>query len=353
MIKINSSKNVIFLYPEITPYFIGCINNFSNNFPKIKLHIVYDSIFKTVIVNKNANYTLTQKNKFSLKQHLYDYCFSLNPDLILISGRMYKDYLYVAKKIKKICKTVTVQDSIYTNSIKQFIIRIFSFFLYKRYFDKFWGVGHLQRKFALDIGYDNENIYDGFYVADKIFFDSSKKHKFYGKKITFLFIGRLVDEKNILRFVEAIDIINKKDNLEHKINIIGSGYLKDKLLQFKFVNYRGLLNQKEIINIANKSDVFCLPSKFEPWGVVTHEMTALGLPVLISKNCGSIDLVKSGKNGFVFDPLDYNSMITAIRKFILLPKAEKMQFSLNSIKISKTINHDLWNKTLHSLIVTK
>ena len=84
--------------------------------------------------------------------------------------------------------------------------------------------------------------------------------------------------------------------------------------------------------------------------VVTHEMTALGLPVLISKNCGSIDLVKSGKNGFVFDPLDYNSMITAIRKFILLPKAEKMQFSLNSIKISKTINHDLWNKTLHSLI---
>ena len=345
--------NIIFLYPEITPYFIGCINNFSQNFPKIKLYIVYDSIFKTVLLNTNSNYTLIQKNNFSLKQQLYDYCYNLNPELILISGRMYKDYLYVAKKFKKICKIVTVQDSIYTNSIKQFIIKIFSFFLYRRYFDKFWGVGHLQRKFALDVGYTNENIYDGFYVADKIFFDAPKKRKFFGKKITFLFVGRLVDEKNILRFVKAIDYINKQDNLENKINIIGKGYLKEKLLKFNCVNYRGLLNQEDIINIAHKSDVFCLPSKYEPWGVVTHEMTALGLPVLISKNCGSIDLVKSGKNGFVFDPLSDNSIISAIRKFILLPKAKKIQFSLNSIKISKTINHCLWNKTLHSLIVGK
>ena len=346
----NVSKKIIFLYPELTPYFIGCINVFSNSFPEINFYIVYDTIFKKINLKINPKYLLIQKNKFQSKKELYYYCVNLKPSLIIISGRMYSDYLYVAKKMKSNCTRVTVQDTIYIKSFKQLIIRNLSFFLYKRYFDKFWGVGDLQRKFALDIGYQNKDIYNGFYVADKIFFKASKTHNFSEKNLTFLFIGRLVEEKNIIRLVRLIDSINLDDNMNHKINIIGSGYLKNKILKYKCVNYKGLLNQKEIIDIAHHSDVFCLPSSYEPWGVVTHEMTALGLPVLISNKCGSADLVKNGINGFKFDPLDDFSIISAINKFTLLSNSQKKGFSLNSIKISKTITHNLWNKTLLSLI---
>lgn len=351
MKKSNETKNIIFLYPEITSYFLGCINHFSENFPKINIHIVYDTIFKKVLLNNNIDYSLIQKNEFYSKKDLCDFCLNLNPSLIIISGRMYGEYLYVAKKFKNICPRVTAQDSIYTNTFKQFIIKRFSFFLYRRYFDKFWGVGSLQRKFALEISYRNEDIYNGFYVADKIFFEASREHNFSKKNLTFLFVGRLVNEKNILTFIRIIELINKEDNVKHKINIIGSGYLKDKLLEFKCVDYKGLLNQKEIISIAHQSDVFCLPSKYEPWGVVTHEMAALGLPILISNKCGSADLVKNEINGFKFDPLNDFSMISAIKKFTSLSNSQKKDFSLNSIKISKTITHTLWNKTLLSLIV--
>ena len=345
------SKKIIFLYPELTPYFIGCINVFSHNFPKINLHIIYDTVFEKVSLENNLKYSLTQKDEFQSKKDLYYFCFNLKPSVIIISGRMYSDYLYVAKKMKNICKRVTVQDTIYIKSFKQFIIRNLSFFLYKRYFDEFWGVGDLQRKFALDIGYQKQNIYNGFYVADKIFFEASKKHEFSKKNTTFLFIGRLVEEKNIMRLIRLIESINHEDNLNHKINIIGSGHLKNNIIKYKCVNYKGSLNQRQIIDVAYNSDVFCLPSTYEPWGVVTHEMVALGLPILISNKCGSADLVKNGINGFKFDPLNDFSIISAIKKFTSLSNTQKKDFSLNSIKISKNITHDLWNKTLLSLII--
>ena len=350
-LKYKMPKKIIFLYPELTPYFMGCLNVFSDHSPKINLHIVYDKVFEKVLLKNNPKYSLTQKDEFQSKKDLYFYCFNLKPSAIIISGRMYSEYLYVAKKMKNVCTRVTVQDTIYSKSFKKLITRNLSFFLYKRYFDKFWGVGDLQRKFALDIGYQEQNIYDGFYVADKIFFEASKKNEFSKNNTTFLFIGRLVEEKNILRLVRLIESINHDENVNHKINIIGSGYLKDKILKYKCVNYKGSLNQRQIIDIANDSDVFCLPSIYEPWGVVTHEMVALGLPVLISNKCGSGDLVKNEINGFKFDPLNDFSIISAIKKFTSLSNSQKKDFSLNSIKISKTITHTLWNKTLLSLTV--
>lgn len=350
MKKSNNVKNVIFLYPELTPYFIGCLNSFCYNFPKINLHIVYNNKFQNLIVNENAKYSLIKRSEFQNKEKLFEYCIGLRPSIIIISGRMFSDYLYVAKKIKKVCTRVTVQDTLYRKSLKQLVLKNLSFCLYKRYFDKFWGVGTLQRKFALDIGFKEKDIYNGFYVADKIFFESSKKDSFSKKNLAFLFIGRLVKEKNIMRLVKLLELINIKDNSDHRINIIGDGYLKNKILKFKCVDYKGVLNQAEIISVAQKSDVFCLPSKYEPWGVVTHEMTALGLPILISDKCGSADLVTNGVNGFTFNPLDEASIISIIRKFISLSNTEKKEFSLNSIKISKKITHNQWNNTLLSLL---
>ncbi|MCI0749608.1 MAG: glycosyltransferase [Nevskiales bacterium] len=48
---------------------------------------------------------------------------------------------------------------------------------------------------------------------------------------------------------------------------------------------------------------FVHASTREPWGVVVNEALSAGLPVLVSKPCGSApDLVREGRNGFTFDP---------------------------------------------------
>lgn len=350
-LSLTKSKNIIFLYAEITPYLIGCLNYFIRKNKSFKLHIVYNNIFKNLEIKEKYGLSFISNKDFSDKDDLFKFCFHLNPCVLIVSGRMFNDYLYVSKRMKDITTRVTVQDTIYKNSLKQIITSKLSNILYLRYFDKFWGIGELQKKFARSIGFKGEDIFDGFYVADRKFFENCNICSFKNKDLNILFIGRLVKEKNIIRLIEVIERINKTSNSKHKVTIIGNGPLIDRIKQHNVVNYLGLKTQDEIIEIAIKCDVFCLPSTYEPWGVVTHEMAALGLPIISSILCGSsYDLVEEGYNGYKFNPHSDESIETAFKKFISLSQIEKRNHSSNSISIAKKINHDNWNKTILSII---
>ena len=345
------ARNIIFLYAELTPYFIGCLDYFTEKNPSYKVHVIFKDVFTNIKLKESPGIRFISDEVFNSRENLFKCCFDLKPCLLFVSGRMYSNYLYVAKMMKNITIRVTVQDTIYTNSLKQILTRKFSYILYMQYYDKFWGIGKLQKKFANDIGFRDQDIFNGFYVADNKFFKKSKVFAYEGKDLNILFIGRLVKEKNILRLINVINKINYEENSNHKISIIGHGPLINKIREYKIVNYLGLKTQNEIIEIALKCDVFCLPSIYEPWGVVTHEMTALGMPIIASKLCGSShDLVNEGYNGFTFNPYDKSSIKGAFEKFISLSKSEKRNLSLNSIEISKKITHDNWNQTIISIL---
>lgn len=316
------------------------------------IQVVYLQVFKNIKLKNTNNLNFVAKQEFKNRSDLLIFANKLDPEVILISGRMNSDYLYIAKNFHKRAIRVTLQDTLFTNSIKQKIQRCFSRFLYKRYFDKFWGIGLQQANYAKFIGFKEKDIYSGFYVAAKIFFENYIPNKIhYKSKFKFLYVGRLVKEKNIVQFSSVLESINNQFKSNHEILIIGEGYLYNKLRKFNCVKLLGLKTQKEIINIAKESDVFSLPSVYEPWGVVVHEMTALGLPVLCSSNCGSsFNLVKDDFNGYVFDPFDKQSIRSAIIKIININSNLYAKFSKNSNLLSRKINHDNWNKTLNKLI---
>ena len=125
----------------------------------------------------------------------------------------------------------------------------------------------------------------------------------------FLYVGRLVKEKNIIKAAKVIDKINLKSKSQHKLLLIGEGYLLSKLKKYNCIKYLGLKTQSEIIKIVDNSHAFILPSIYEPWGVVVHEMTAIGMPVIVSNKSGSsYDLVIDGYNGFKFNPNNFKSI---------------------------------------------
>lgn len=63
-----------------------------------------------------------------------------------------------------------------------------------------------------------------------------------------------------------------------------------------------------------------LPSLYgETWGLVVNEAMASGIPVLVSRKCGSSEtLVRDGVNGFLFDPDNIRSIEQTLLKFFLL-----------------------------------
>ena len=345
-----NKPSIVFLYAEITPYLLGCINFFNEKNKDIALTIIYNKVFPTLDLESQKAHFIC-RNKFKTKKHFLFEIKKLNPNILLVSGRMDSYYLYVSRKLKHYSTRVCLFDTIHRKDFTQYLKKIFSGFLYKPYFDYMWGVGTPQIAFALDIGYKIEKIKRGFYVADTIFFKNFFQPNFISKNFNFLFIGRLVKEKNIITLASVIDKINLEFNSNHRLGVIGEGPQLDQILQFNCVDYLGLKNQSQIIKISKSYHAFCLPSIYEPWGVVIHEMTALGLPILSSNKCGAAnDLVIEGENGYKFDPNKFESIYDALITYIKLPNPKKTTLSLNSNKIARSINHESWNNTLLSFL---
>lgn len=119
--------------------------------------------------------------------------------------------------------------------------------------------------------------------VDLLQFRPGKKQK--KRKLTILFVGRLVEEKGLLDLISAYQSIQK---LPVKIQIVGKGPLKNKIKQNK--NISVLSNRYENIQIIyQNADIMVIPSKTtrtweEQYGMVVVEAMASGLPIIAYKS---------------------------------------------------------------------
>lgn len=88
----------------------------------------------------------------------------------------------------------------------------------------------------------------------------------------------------------------------------GDGILKENLLlkaeELGIKNrviFLGFVNQSQLPAIYKSTDVFVLPSEYEPFGVVVNEAMVCGCVPVTSDRVGAhYDLIKDGENGFVY-----------------------------------------------------
>src|SRR5262249_7670950 len=70
----------------------------------------------------------------------------------------------------------------------------------------------------------------------------------------------------------------------------------------------GFLQYDQLPLYYGLAGAFIHPGKAEPWGLVLNEAAASGLPLLVSHTVGAgYELLRSGENGFHFDPFDTDS----------------------------------------------
>lgn len=132
------------------------------------------------------------------------------------------------------------------------------------------------------------------------------------KEVTnFIFVGRLVPVKNIELLIL---VFNTCPDLH--LDIVGFGVLENYLkgLACRNISFQGAIDNKQLPYIYQKSDVFILPSKSEPWGLVVEEALNNGLPVIISDRVGCGDDVVTSENGLKFMWNDPQSLLQAIRQ---------------------------------------
>ena len=81
------------------------------------------------------------------------------------------------------------------------------------------------------------------------------------------------------------------------------------------VRMLGFVNQTQLPSVYRASDVFVLPSDYEPFGLVVNEAMLCGCAVAVSDRVGAgPDLVQAGITGFVFPCGDVESLAQILRE---------------------------------------
>lgn len=160
----------------------------------------------------------------------------------------------------------------------------------------------------------------------------------------YLFVGRVTKEKGI---VELCEFAVKKGIY---LDIVGNGRLFDELTEKYKGNERiifhGWQNYDYISSIMQKSRALIFPSLWyecEPLTVL--EAKSIGLPVLVSSLCASVEDVTE-KSGLIFNPYNYDEFSKAIdllddndviREFSINSKREFEEYEQNNLHYEQLV----------------
>ena len=126
-----------------------------------------------------------------------------------------------------------------------------------------------------------------------------------------LFVGRLVDHKNLASLVRAAAIL-RNDPKDHQILLAGEGpqrsLLTKSIDESGCTNIRLLGQREDIDKLLQIADVLVLPSFREGLSNAILEAMSAGTPVVATSVGGNVELLQNGKTGLLYPSNDHEAL---------------------------------------------
>ena len=137
-----------------------------------------------------------------------------------------------------------------------------------------------------------------------------------------LYASKFIARKKPEDLLEAYAAVARDPALRNPALVfVGDGEMRPALearvaaLGVDGVRFAGFRNQSALPAFYDLCDVFVLPSRLEPWGLVINEVMNAGRAVIASDEVGAVaDLVRDGENGFVFPAGDVAALADRLRR---------------------------------------
>jgi glycosyltransferase involved in cell wall biosynthesis len=142
-----------------------------------------------------------------------------------------------------------------------------------------------------------------------------------------LFASKLQERKRCADLLAAHRLLKRsRPYLLPYLLIVGDGEERPRLEQQAAgdpdVHFLGFRNQTELPRYFDLCDVFVLPSRHEPWGLVVNEAMNAGRTVVVSNDVGcQQDLVREGETGAVFPVGDVAALAAALERVLATPES--------------------------------
>ncbi|HET8613226.1 MAG TPA: glycosyltransferase family 1 protein [Sphingomonas sp.] len=144
------------------------------------------------------------------------------------------------------------------------------------------------------------------------------------KEVAIGFVGRLVMEKGLDVFSEAIDLLARR-GVKHRVLVVGDGPAREwfeKRLPDSAV-FAGFQRGPDLGRAVASMDMLFNPSVTETFGNVTLEAMAAGIPVVAADATGSRSLVDEGVTGRLVRPGAVVAFADALAAYALDPEARR------------------------------
>jgi glycosyltransferase involved in cell wall biosynthesis len=140
-----------------------------------------------------------------------------------------------------------------------------------------------------------------------------------GNKFSILFVGRDFERKGGAVLVRAFAQLHKEQP-ECVLTIVGPTRLPPAILDQPGIDFRGPISDRETLsNLYARSDVFCLPALYEPYGLVIQEALAHGTPCIVSDVGALYELTGYGNGGSMVQAGDETDLLAALRLYATNP----------------------------------
>lgn len=133
-----------------------------------------------------------------------------------------------------------------------------------------------------------------------------------------LFVGRDFIRKGGDLVVDAFLILNEKYLKNAELYIIGSNPSINTTNSNIYII--GDIPSERLSEYFNKCDIFCMPSRFEAYGLVFIEALVYGLPCIGRNAYEMKEFIKDGENGYLIE--NDNAEILALKMYELLNNTE-------------------------------
>jgi len=172
-------------------------------------------------------------------------------------------------------------------------------------------------------GVDEEKIrvvYEGYEKARSMKHETGIMNRV--QKPHLLFIGRLEERKNVMRTIEAFEILKDRYQILQELLLVGKpgyGYqkIRFKIQNSKFKNHiheLGYVSEEEKWELLKNTDIFLFPTLYEGFGIPVLEAQSVGVPVVTSSTSSLPEI--AGQGAVFVDPLSSENIALGVQSVL-------------------------------------
>ena len=342
---------IVFLHSELAQYFLACLKCLAERAEITVFHwpINPEAPFKFKNLKEIKLVEKSDNNQLDIIDRLNE----INPDIIVISGWRDKDYIKAIRGLTNKPRVVLALDNPWNGKLKQRIWAAYFKVFLKGFFTHCWIPGNLQASYAKKLGFKEDELLKNLYSCDATHF-----HAIYNNRLRkesrpnrFLYVGRYSKEKGIFSLWQAfIELVDEK-KMKWELWCMGTGPEFENRILHPQIKHFGFVQPEDMDELIKNVDVFVLPSTYEPWGLVVHEMVCAGMPLITSDKVGATEkFLVNDQNGCIFNANSGQDLKKNLQKISEKTDNEIVAMSKFSYELSFQVTPSTWRAALLEIL---